>query len=173
MKNQLKSYGYYFILLFLFWIILSQGFTLEIALIGAGATGLILLYSRSLLFSPKETTLFSPVPKETTLFSPVKILLFMKFIFIMLIEILKSNWQVAKIVLSPSLPISPSFVKVQKTFKKDFDKVIFGNSVTLTPGTLTVDIDEEGFLVHALTKEAAEGLKDNIIEKSIRELEDE
>lgn len=163
MKNQLKSYSYYFILLFLFWIILSQRFTLEIAVIGAGAAGLILLYSRSLLFATKETTLYSPV----------KILLFMKFIFIMLIEILKSNWQVAKIVLSPSLPISPSFVKVQITFKKDFDKVIFGNSVTLTPGTLTVDIDEEGFLVHALTKEAAEGLKDNIIEKSIRELEDE
>lgn len=136
---------------------------MEIALIGAGAVGLIMLYSKSLLFSPEETTLFSPG----------KILLFVKFIFVMLIEIIKSNWQVAKIVLSPSLPISPSFVKVKKTFEKDFDKVIFGNSVTLTPGTLTVDIDEEGFLVHALTKEAAEGLEGSIIEEFVRKLEAE
>jgi len=163
LKNRIKTYSYYFVLLFLFWIILSQQFTLEIALIGAGAVGLIMLYSKSLLFSPKETTLFSPG----------KIVLFVKFIFVMLIEILKSNWQVAKIVLSPSLPISPSFVKVKKTFEKDFDKVIFGNSVTLTPGTLTVDIDEEGFLVHALTKEAAEGLEGSIIEEFVRKLEAE
>ncbi len=163
MKNPLKTYGYYFVLLFLFWVILSQRFTLEIALIGGGAVALIMTYSKSLLFSPEETTLFNVK----------KIAFFIKFIFIMLVEIFKSNWQVAKIVLSPSLPISPSFVKVHKTFEKDFDKVIFGNSVTLTPGTLTVDIDEEGFLVHALTKEAAEGLEDSIIEKSVRILEAE
>jgi multicomponent Na+:H+ antiporter subunit E len=163
MKNQFKTYSYYFILLFLFWIILSQRFTLEIALIGAGAVGLIMLYSKKLLFTPEETTLYNPG----------KILIFVKFIFIMLIEILKSNWQVAKIVLSPSLPISPTFVKIHKTFEKDFDKVIFGNSVTLTPGTLTVDIDEEGFLVHALTTEAAEGLEDSIIEEFVRKLEAE
>ncbi len=163
MKNRIKTYSYYFVLLFSFWIILSQQVTLEIALIGAGAVGLIMLYSKSLLFSPEETTLFSLG----------KILIFINFVFIMLIEIIKSNWQVAKIVLSPSLPISPSFVKVHKTFKRDFDKVIYGNAVTLTPGTLTVDIDEEGFLVHALTKEAAEGLEDSIIEEFVRKLEAE
>lgn len=163
MKNRIKTYSYYFVLLFLFWIILSQQLTLEIGLIGAGAVGLIMLYSKSLLFSPAETNLFSPG----------KILLFIRFIMVMLIEIIKSNWQVAKIVLSPSLPISPSFIKVKKTFEKDFDKVIFGNSVTLTPGTLTVDIDEEGFLVHVLTKEAGEGLEDSVIEKFVRKLEAE
>lgn len=161
MKNRIKTYSYYFALLFLFWVILSQRLTLEVSLIGMGAVVLILGYSKSLLFSPKETTLYNPK----------KIIFFIKFIVIMLVEIFKSNWQVAKIVISPSLPISPSFVKVHKTFEKDFDKVIFGNSVTLTPGTLTVDIDEEGFLVHALTKEAADGLEDSIIEKSVRILE--
>ena len=162
MKNQLKSYSYYFILLFLFWIILSLQLTLEIAAVGTVIVLMIMLYSKNILFTAEETSLFSLK----------KILLFMKFILILLTEILKSNIQVAKIVLSPSLPIDPSFIKVKRTFEKDFDKVIYANSVTLASGALTVDVDDEGFLIHALTKEAAEGLEDSIIEKSIRELED-
>ena len=161
MKRLSVSHGFYFVLLLGFWLILSQEISLEILLVGSGAVVLIMLYSRSMLYGTEDTSLFQPR----------KLMFFFKFILIMLIEILKSNIQVAKIVLSPSLPISPSFVKVKKTFKKDLHKVIYANSVTLTPGTLTVDVDEEGFLVHALTNDAAEGLKDGIIEKSVDHLE--
>ncbi len=163
MKGNIKSYIYYFLLLFAFWIILSLQFTLEIAVVGSVIVLFIMGYTKDMLFTPQETNLFNVK----------KILLFLKFIGILLIEILKSNIQVAKIVLSPSLPIEPSFIRVPRTFKRDFDKVIYANAVTLTPGTLTVDVDEDGFLIHALTREAAEGLDGSIIEKSIRELEAE
>ncbi|MFP4457736.1 MAG: Na+/H+ antiporter subunit E, partial [Clostridia bacterium] len=54
---------------------------------------------------------------------------------------------------------------------KDIFKVLYGNSITLTPGTLTVDILEDHYIVHALTKEAAEGLKDSIVENKILKIE--
>ncbi|MBM3374499.1 MAG: cation transporter [Betaproteobacteria bacterium] len=74
-------------------------------------------------------------------------------------EIVVSSLQVTRIVLSPSLPISPTLVKVQSKARSQVGRVIFGNSITLTPGTLTTDIDEHGVVsVHALTQEGAEGM---------------
>jgi multicomponent Na+:H+ antiporter subunit E len=74
-------------------------------------------------------------------------------------EIVVSSIQVTRIVLSPTLRINPTIVKVQSKSKGVVRDVIFGNSITLTPGTLTTDIDEDGLVtVHALTAEGAEGV---------------
>ncbi|MEN9765051.1 MAG: hypothetical protein RL397_1006 [Pseudomonadota bacterium] len=73
-------------------------------------------------------------------------------------EIVVSSLQVSRIILSPSLPISPTLVKVQSKARSQVGRVTFGNSITLTPGTLTTDIDEHGVIsVHALTQGGAEG----------------
>jgi multicomponent Na+:H+ antiporter subunit E len=55
--------------------------------------------------------------------------------------------------------------------ESDLLKVLYGNSITLTPGTLTVDITHDNYIVHALTKEAAQGLNDSIVEGKILKLE--
>ncbi|UOD50444.1 Na+/H+ antiporter subunit E [Orrella daihaiensis] len=74
-------------------------------------------------------------------------------------EIVVSSLQVTKIVLSPSMPISPKVVQVQSKSKGEVRQVIFGNSITLTPGTLTTDLDDNGLVtVHALTEEGADGV---------------
>lgn len=74
-------------------------------------------------------------------------------------EIVVSSIQVTKIVLSPQMPISPKVVQVQSKSKGEVRQVIFGNSITLTPGTLTTDLDEHGLItVHALTQEGADGV---------------
>ncbi|MDA0665181.1 MAG: Na+/H+ antiporter subunit E, partial [Proteobacteria bacterium] len=74
-------------------------------------------------------------------------------------EIVVSSLQVSKIVLSPSMPISPSVVSVQSLAEGEVGRVLFGNSITLTPGTLTMDISPEGMVtVHALTHEGAQGV---------------
>lgn len=152
---------YYFLLLS-FWILLSGDINLEIIIIGSIASIFVIFFSRALIFKNEEVSLFS--------FRS----LYLLFIFIIniVIEIFKSNIQVAKIVLNPKLPIKPSFVKVKKNFTNDLDKVIYSNAVTLTPGTLTIDIEEDGFIIHVLTDENANGLKENIIEKSIQKWEE-
>ncbi|MBA3067718.1 MAG: cation:proton antiporter [Hyphomonas sp.] len=68
----------------------------------------------------------------------------------LLLEIAKSNWVVIKACLRADLDISPALVKVKTTCKTDLAKVTFANSITLTPGTVTVEIEGDKLLVHGL-----------------------
>lgn len=72
------------------------------------------------------------------------------YFFWLLVEIAKSNWAVTKIILSPKMPIRQHLFSVPYTQKSDVAQVVFANSITLTPGTLTVETDLGYFLVHAL-----------------------
>ena len=79
--------------------------------------------------------------------------------FIWLIkEILVANIDVIKRIISPELPISPTWVKVKSTQKTRLGRVLFANSITLTPGTVSVQIDDETILVHGLSEEGATSL---------------
>jgi multicomponent Na+:H+ antiporter subunit E len=86
-------------------------------------------------------------------------------------EITKSNWDVARVVLAPKLPISPAMFWVPATQHTDVGKVIYANSITLTPGTVSVEIENDQILVHAITREAAEGLKSGDMDHRITAIE--
>lgn len=73
-------------------------------------------------------------------------------------EIIRSSLEVARVVLSPRLPISPTVVEVESTSTHPVDLAILGNSITLTPGTLTLNIEGRRLTVHALTRHGAEQL---------------
>ena len=75
-------------------------------------------------------------------------------------EIIVSSIDVAKLILSPSLPISPTVVEVQAKTQSDVARVILGNSITLSPGTVTLDMHEGRLLVHCLTRESARALQE-------------
>lgn len=76
----------------------------------------------------------------------------------LLVEIVKANIDVAKLILAPKLALSPRMVRVKATQATDVGVVIYANSITLTPGTVTVDIDGDDLLVHAITQDMADGL---------------
>ena len=65
-------------------------------------------------------------------------------------EIVKANIAVTRILLAPRLNIAPSIVRVTPTQESDIGRVTFANSITLTPGTVTIDADGEQFIVHAI-----------------------
>jgi len=65
-------------------------------------------------------------------------------------EIAKANWNVTKIILAPAMPIRQHLFAVPCTQRTDLGQVIFANSITLTPGTISVETDPGSFLVHAL-----------------------
>jgi len=71
-------------------------------------------------------------------------------------EIAKSNWIVTKVILSPDGKIQQKLFDVPASQTTDIGKVIFANSITLTPGTVTVETEADHFLTHALTKETAD-----------------
>ena len=70
-------------------------------------------------------------------------------------EIVRSSLDVTRVVLSPKLPISPTVIEFDSACEHPVDRTILGNSITLTPGTLTLRIDERHFVVHALTEDGA------------------
>ena len=78
------------------------------------------------------------------------------------VEIAKSNWAVTKIILSGKEPERARLVRTPHTQQSDIAKVIFANSITLTPGTITVEVEPETMMVHALSlsDEDMEGLAD-------------
>ena len=90
----------------------------------------------------------------------------------LIIEIIKSAITVVKIIVNPKLPISPTMVTVSSTQTTDTGRVTYANSITLTPGTLSVDVYEDGdILVHALTAEGAEDVKAGVMDAKVTSFE--
>ena len=77
----------------------------------------------------------------------------------LLFEIVKSNIDVAKIILNPMLPMRPHILRTKASQQTDVGRVIFANSITLTPGTITLAVREGEMVVHALSDEFAAGLE--------------
>ena len=87
-------------------------------------------------------------------------------------EIVKSNIDVSRCILDPRLPISPNTFNVRADQKTDLGRVTYANSITLVPGTVTMDVDEEVFTVHALTQQAAADLKSGEMNRRVCDVED-
>jgi multicomponent Na+:H+ antiporter subunit E len=86
-------------------------------------------------------------------------------------EIVKSGWQVSRIILDPRLPISPTLVRFRPSQTSSVGLATHANSITLTPGTITVEAAHEEFLVHALTREAAAGVVDSEMDRRVSRLD--
>ncbi|MAG29364.1 MAG: hypothetical protein CL908_00535 [Deltaproteobacteria bacterium] len=86
-------------------------------------------------------------------------------------EIVLSNLSVAKVILTPSLPIHPRILRISASQKTQVGQVMYANSITLTPGTVTLDVRNGQFLVHALTEDSAEGLLSGEMDRRVAHLE--
>ena len=86
------------------------------------------------------------------------------------VEIVKANIDVIKRVLSPSMPISPTMLRVKTTQKSDLGKVIYTNSITLTPGTISIDVANDQILVHALSQDGAEDLIEGEMDRRVTKM---
>lgn len=89
----------------------------------------------------------------------------------LLIEIIKSNLHVARIILDPKLPIQPQAFWTEGHQKTDTALAIHANSITLTPGTISLEADGKKLRVHALTDHTAQGVKDGAIDRKVAGLE--
>ncbi|MGI9350288.1 MAG: Na+/H+ antiporter subunit E [Rhizobiaceae bacterium] len=81
---------------------------------------------------------------------PIGVFSTAKYLFWLLIEIAKSNWAVTKVILSGRNPDRQNLFWIPVTQESDLGQVVFANSITLTPGTITVETEGKHFLVHAL-----------------------
>lgn len=129
--------------LYLFWLGLSGHYTVMLMSIGAVcAIGIVALSSRMAVIDHEG--------------HPVKLLVRAMWYWPWLVwQIVLSGLTVSRIILSPSLPISPALIRVRATQKTAVGLVTYANSITLTPGTVSVDIEDEMILVHAITEDGA------------------
>jgi len=86
-------------------------------------------------------------------------------------QVFLANLHVARRILDPRLPIHPSVIRVKPGQKRDLGRVIYANSITLTPGTVSIDIDADEITVHALTREAAADLEAGEMDRRVTWLE--
>ena len=85
-------------------------------------------------------------------------------------EIIKANIDVARRILSPSLNITPTLLRVKVSQTSDLGQVIYANSITLTPGTISVDVANGEILVHALSFEGAESLMEGEMDRRVTKM---
>ena len=86
-------------------------------------------------------------------------------------EIFKANIDVSKVILSPKMNLSPRLVRVPLSQSNELATVIYANSITLTPGTVSVDIEGDEIIVHALTQELMDGLTEGDMDQRVNYLE--
>lgn len=137
LTGRLSRFAITWIFLMIVWIAFTSSFHLQELLTGVGVSFLISLFTCRLFTCCSLKIL-----------SPVKIFYIIIYLFVFIVELLISNIDVAKRVLSPSLPINPGIVKFKTKLKTDYGKMVLANCITLTPGTLSIDIIDDTMYVH-------------------------
>ncbi len=89
----------------------------------------------------------------------------------LMLQIVKANFQVARLILSREMRISPTLVRVKALQKTDLGRVIFANSIILTPATLTMDIHEGIVTVHGMTRAAVREVEEGEMNRRVARLE--
>ena len=124
------------ILLFVMWLILTANLQIANVFIGTAVSfSIALLYTK--IFEHKEFEFINP-------------LWLMVYFFVLLKSLILSNIQISKRILSKDMDLSPAIVAVKTDLKSDWKKLLLANSITLTPGTLTLDIKDDTLFIHVI-----------------------
>ncbi len=149
-----------FLILLCLWVLLSGRFDLFHLTLGVISCIIVTILSRDLLF---------PEPKAKGLLSSWA--RFLRYIPWLLYQIFLSNLHILYLTFHPKMMdlIDPQIIRFQSRLKKDLSLVTFANSITLTPGTITVYVSIDGdFSVHAIDKKSREGLPGEMEERVAR-----
>jgi len=138
--ERLRDTSVLFLTLMLFWVLLVNTFALDSLLVGALVSLLVaILYREGLSFF----TEFRFTPQAL-----IAGLLYYGYFFQQLV---KSNLRLARIVSTPELPIDPGIIKIRTRLKSRMGRLMLANSISLTPGTLTVEMENEWLYIHCVT----------------------
>ena len=135
--NRFKNFSIISLILLFVWMLINNSFDLTTFL-----TGLVISFIVAGIFCSK-CNVFSELK-----LTPKSILYTFIFLLVFLKELVKSNFDVARRVISPSLPINPGIVEVKTKLKSKMGRLILADAITLTPGTFTIDIHEETLYIH-------------------------
>lgn len=150
-----------FLLFFLVWIVFNGAVTLEI--ISFGLVISVLMFAFICRFMDYN------IHKETVLIKEAGY--FLWYVWNLIVEIVKANFSVIHLILSSQEIVEPVMVSFKTTLKSKAARVILANSITLTPGTITVSLHEDELVVHCLDESLAEGMEDSVFVKMLEKME--
>ena len=150
------------LLFFLIWVVFNGRLTLETALFGiAVAVAVFAFICRFMDYSlQKERSFYKKLP------------LFLQYLFCLVKDIIVSNITVSHMILTRKETMEPVLVHVHADLKTEAARVMLANSITLTPGTITVAMTEDDLLVHCLDKSLSEGMEDSTFVRLLQKLEE-
>ena len=151
------------VLLFVLWLMFNERITIDVIIFGIIIVAVLSLAIKMIgLWDPsKDIQRISRIPSA------------IGFVLRLVYEVFKANIHMIMLVLSPNPNerIRPKILRHYSNIKTDGGLVALANSITLTPGTVTVDVGDDYVYVHAIDEYAEEGLKDSVIEKQIERME--
>ena len=152
-----------YVLFLLAWIIFNGNITLEILIFGVVIAAVMLAFMCKFMdYSLK---------KELNVYK--KSIWFFMYVVLLIREIIKANLAIIPKILTIEEEMDPIIVKFRTSLKSDFTKMLLANSITLTPGTITVSLEEDEYTIHCLDTSLAEGLENSEFEKMLKKLDEE
>lgn len=150
-----------YLIFFLIWIIFNGQFTLEIAAFGVVISGFMYWFICKFLdYKPR-----------TDLLMVKRIWKILHYVFILVTEIIKANFAVIKMIMSSRYEIEPAVVRFKTDLRTTPARILLANSITLTPGTITVSLEDNEYVVHCLDKSLAEGIDRSIFVTLLKDME--
>ncbi len=129
-----------YFLLFGFWVLLNGKWTTEIAIVGVIVSAALYAFMCAFMdYSPKKEW------KIAKRFGKI-----VGYFFYLVGEIFKSAWGTMVLIWSPDKEVEPRVTSFRTRLRTDAGKVVLANSITMTPGTITVDVEDDLFLIHCL-----------------------
>jgi|LSQX01.1.fsa_nt_gb multicomponent Na+:H+ antiporter subunit E len=133
--------------LYAFWLVLSEHYTPFYLVIGALASGLIVFFNHEMFVA------FYPLNNNgrITIKSALSVAWrFLKYLPGLLFQVIRDNLLVAYLVIHPKMPIDPMLLGFKTKYQRSVSHVILGNSITLSPGTMTISLENDYYLIHGL-----------------------
>ena len=150
-----------FILFFLMWVIFNGQLTAEIAVFGVVIAGIMYWFlCKFFNYSPRYD-----------LFLCKKAPLLIQYLLTLVWEILKANLTVFRLIYTAEYELEPAVVHFRTDLRTTFARVLLANSITLTPGTITVSLTKNEYTVHCLDKELAESISSSVFVKLLTKIE--
>lgn len=150
-----------YLVFLLIWMIFNEKFNLEILLFG--------LVISAAVFAFMCKFMDYSVRKEMNFYRKIGRMLC--YVFVLVKEILAANLKVCHLILSEEEEIEPALVHFQTDMETPAGRAFYANAITLTPGTITVSLEGDEYVVHCLDESMAQGLADARLERMLHELE--
>jgi len=151
------------LLFFIVWVVFNGRLTLEIALFGVAVAGAVFAFVCKFMgYSlQKEWRFYKKIPS------------FCQYLYYLVKEIIAANITVSRMILTRKEQMEPVIVHVHTDLKTETARMILANSITLTPGTITVALTENDLLVHCLDKSLSKGMEDSVFVRLLHKMEEE